>query len=169
MSNATSAPRLLGSLGSADGHGVVRMEERLAVAVADLWAAISQPARLSRWLGEVEGDLRPGGEFRAHFFASGWTGSGRVTVCDSPARLAVVTKEEGASAEQVIEATLRADGDGTLLVWETRGMPLEQVAAFGAGVQVHVEDLASYLAGGERCDASARFEQLFPAYQALAD
>ena len=42
------------------------------------------------------------------------------------------------------------------------------VAAYGAGVQVHVEDLAAYLAGRERCDANARFEELFPAYEELA-
>jgi hypothetical protein len=35
-------------------------------------------------------------------------------------------------------------------------------------VQVHVEDLAAYLAGRERSDANARFEELFPAYQELA-
>jgi hypothetical protein len=38
----------------------------------------------------------------------------------------------------------------------------------GAGVQVHVEDLAAYLAGGDRCDAEARFGELFPAYKELA-
>jgi hypothetical protein len=35
-------------------------------------------------------------------------------------------------------------------------------------VQVHVEDLAAYLAGRKRCDAAARFDELFPAYQELA-
>ena len=33
------------------------------------------PLRLARWLGEVEGDLRLGGEYRARFFASGWEGT----------------------------------------------------------------------------------------------
>jgi len=47
-------------------------------------------------------------------------------------------------------------------------MPLDQRAAYGAGIQVHVEDLAAHLAGGGRCDANARWDQLFPAYQALA-
>jgi hypothetical protein len=47
-------------------------------------------------------------------------------------------------------------------------MPVELLPAYGAGIQVHVEDLASYLAGGERCDANARFEELFPAYRELA-
>ena len=39
--------------------------------------------------------------------------------------------------ESVIEATLTAEGDRTLLVWEERGMPLDQVAAYGASVQIH--------------------------------
>lgn len=63
---------------------------------------------------------------------------------------------------------LTADGDGTVLVWEERGMPVDLAAAYGAGVQVHVEDLVAYLGGRDRCDASARFEQLFPTYQGLS-
>jgi len=47
-------------------------------------------------------------------------------------------------------------------------MPVDLLAAYGAGVQVHAEDLAAYLAGRERCDAAARFDELFPAYQELA-
>ena len=48
-------------------------------------------------------------------------------------------------------------------------MPRDLLAAYGAGVQVHVEDLASYLAGGERCDADARWQELIPGYQDLAE
>jgi hypothetical protein len=61
-----------------------------------------------------------------------------------------------------------AAGDQTIVVWEERGMPADLVAAYGAGIQVHVEDLAAHLAGRERCDADARFDELFPAYQELA-
>ncbi len=167
-SNARAGDRILGSLRSAEGAGVVRMEDRFDTQVDDVWSALTDPRRLARWLGEVEGDLRLGGEFRAHFFASGWKGTGRVEVCEPPQRLLVVTKHANASEEQVIEAALTADGDQTILVWEERGMPVELVAAYGVGVQVHVEDLAAYLAGRERCDAAARFDQLFPAYQELA-
>ncbi len=62
---------------------------------------------------------------------------------------------------------LAADGDQTILVWEEQGMPLDQLAAYGAGVQLHVEDLAAYLAGRERCDADARWNELLPAYRDL--
>lgn len=160
--------RLLGNLRTADGKGIVRMEDRFDVRADDVWSALTEPRLLGRWLGEVEGDLRLGGQFRAHFFASGWEGKGRIEACEPPRRLLVVTKQPNASDEQEIEVTLTADGDGTILAWEERGMPADLVAAYGAGVQVHVEDLAAYLAGGERCDADARFEELFPAYQELA-
>jgi hypothetical protein len=79
----------------------------------------------------------------------------------------VVGTEVGQVNGHVTEITLRADGDQTLLTLEAGGMPADRVAGYGAGIQVHVEDLASYLIGGERCDSDARMEQLFPAYQDL--
>jgi hypothetical protein len=68
----------------------------------------------------------------------------------------------------VLEATLTADGDHTILVIEDRGVPLGRIAAYGAGDQIHVEDLAAYLAGRAPCDARARWQELHPAYQRLA-
>jgi uncharacterized protein YndB with AHSA1/START domain len=167
-SNARGGPRILGSLRSADGKGAVRVEDRFDTDIDDLWSALTDPRRLARWLGDVEGDLRLGGEFRARFFASGWEGTGRVEACEPPQRLLVPTKQPGQPDEQAIEATLTADGGQTILVWEERGMPLDLIAAYGAGIQVHVEDLAAYLAGRERCDAEARWDELMPAYQDLA-
>jgi uncharacterized protein YndB with AHSA1/START domain len=76
-SSATEGIRILGTLGEADGKGVVRMEDRFDTDVADLWSALTERPRLARWLGEVEGDFRLGAEFRVHFFARGWEGTGR--------------------------------------------------------------------------------------------
>jgi uncharacterized protein YndB with AHSA1/START domain len=167
--NARPGTRILGSLRSADGKGVVRMEDRYDTDIDDLWSALTDPRRLARWMGEVEGDLRLGGEFRARFFASGWEGTGRVEACEPPRRLLLLlTMKPGQQGEHVIEVALAADGDQTIVVWEERGMPLDQLAAYGAGIQVHVEDLAAHLAGRERCDAGARWHELQPAYQDLA-
>ena len=87
--------------------------------------------------------------------------------CDPPRRL-LLTMALGQPDEDVIEATLTADGGQTILVWEERGMPLNLLAAYGAGVQIHVEDLAAYLAGRERVDAANRWDELQLAYQDLA-
>lgn len=163
--------RILGSLRSDDGQGIVRVEDRLDASADDVWSALTDPARLAQWLGHVEGELRPDGEFRARFHASGWTGAGRIETCEPCRRLFVRTRDAddpGPAFGHAIEVTLTADGDGTAIVWEERGVPLEYLAAYGAGIQVHVEDLASFLGGGPRCDANARFEELLPAYQEVA-
>ena len=101
----TSSPgagsRVLGRLRVADGKEIVRMEDRYDTDVDDLWSAFTEPHRLARWIAEVEGDLRLGGEFRARF-TSGWEGTGRVV----------------------------------------------------------------HLAGHERCDVKARWDELIPAYRA---
>jgi uncharacterized protein YndB with AHSA1/START domain len=167
-SNARPGTRILGSLRSADGKGVVRLEDRFDADIDGVWSALTDPGRLARWMGEVEGDLRLGGEFRARFFASGWEGTGRVEACEPLRRLLLLTMQPGQSREHFIEVTLAADGAQAIVVWEERGMPLGQLAAYGAGIQVHIEDLAAYLAGRERCDADARWNELLPAYEDLA-
>jgi len=166
-SNEGTGSRILGRLRSADGKGVVRMEDRFGTDVGDLWSAITDPARVARWLGEVAGDLRHGGEFRAHFF-DGWEGTGRVEACEPPRRLLLLTTSPGRPDKHFMEATLTADGDQSILVWEERGMPLELIAAYGAGIQVHVEDLAAYVTGRARGDVDERWLELQPAYEELA-
>ncbi len=160
-------PRLLGTLGATPGGaGVVRLEDRFATDPADLWSALTEPARVSRWLGEIDGDLREGGGFNARFLASGWEGTGVVEACEPPRRLVVRTSSP-ADGDGVFELTLTPDGDGTLLVVEDRGMPLDQLPSYGAGDQVHLEDLAAHLAGRERCDPLVRWAELHPGYERL--
>jgi uncharacterized protein YndB with AHSA1/START domain len=162
--NEPNGQRILGTLRSADGKGVVRMEDRFDTTVDDLWSAITDPRRLARWLGDFDGDLRPGGEYHAHYHASGWEGTVHIDVCEPPRRLRL-TESGGPADVHVTEVTLSPDGDQTLLVLEERGMPLEKIAGYGAGIQVHVEDLAAHIAGGERCDSDARMNELYPAYR----
>jgi uncharacterized protein YndB with AHSA1/START domain len=167
--NARPGTRILGSLRSADGMGAVRVEDRYDTDIDDLWSALIDPRRLARWYGEVEGDLRLGGEFRARVASSGWEGTGRVEACEPPRRLLVTTKEVNEPyGNTIIEATLTAEGDRTILVIEVQGVPLGKIAFYGAGWQIHAESLAAYLAGQERSDAEARWGELVPPYQDLA-
>jgi uncharacterized protein YndB with AHSA1/START domain len=175
--NARSGTRILGSLRSADGTGVVRIEDRFDTGIDDLWSALTDPGRLARWYAQVEGDLRPGGQFRLHVESADVDSTGRVAACEPPRRLLVTTREtdesylrgQGAPPyDQTIEATLTAEGGQTILVIEVRGMPLDKIAFFGAGWQIHAETLAAYLAGRAGGDTEARWDELVPAYQDLA-
>jgi uncharacterized protein YndB with AHSA1/START domain len=166
--NARPGTRIVGSLRSADGKGVVRVEDRYDTDIDDLWSALTDPGRLARWFGQVEGDLRPGGQFHLYLEASGWDGNGRVEACEPPRRLLVTTKEVTEPYDKAIEATLTADGDQTILAIQVQGMPLDKIAFYGAGWQIHAENLAAYLAGRERGDTEARWDELVPPYQDLA-
>jgi uncharacterized protein YndB with AHSA1/START domain len=126
--------------------------------------ACTKPERLARWIAEVEGDLRLGGEFQARF-TSGWQGTGHVQVCEPPQRLVVLTRQAGELDECLIDATLSSDGNRTSLVVEERGVPVEDLPAYGAGWQVHLEDLGAHLVGGGRCDMKARWDELIVSYR----
>lgn len=173
----SGSDRVLGSLRAEDGTGSVRVEDRLDAKLDDVWSALTDPARLARWYGQINGDLRAGGEFSLYIESDGWKGTGTVETCDPPHRLRVTTRESDASFEsgqgvapfdEVIEATLSSDGDDTVLVVEVRGLPLDKIAYYGVGWQIHVESLARYLAGGQRGDTEPRWDDLIPPYLELA-
>jgi uncharacterized protein YndB with AHSA1/START domain len=169
--------RIRGDLRSADGAGVVRIEDRYDTDIEDLWSALTDPARLARWYGRVEGDLRPGGRFRTYLEASDIESMGHVDACEPPRRFQLTTRETDESYQRgqgvpphdtSIEVTLTAAGDQTDLRIQVRGMPLDKIAFYGAGWQIHAENIATYLAGRERGDIEARWGELVPTYQDLA-
>ena len=130
--DASPGTRILGSLRSADGAGVVRIEDRYDTDIDDLWSAISDPVRLARWHGRAEGDLRLGGEFRLYLEADDIDSTGRIDACEPPRRLVVTTRETDESYRKgqgvppfdaVKEITLTADGDQTILVIEVGACP----------------------------------------------
>ncbi len=166
----TGDASVLGSLRAVDGEGVVRMEHRLDTGIDDLWGALTDPDRLARWYGEVEGELSEGGAFRVRITLAGER-TGRVEACERPQRLLLTMRDPdpkpGQPEQTVNEARLVAEGAQTRLVWEVRGMPVNLLPAYGAGIQIHVEHLADYLSGHKLRHAESRWNELFAAYEAL--
>jgi uncharacterized protein YndB with AHSA1/START domain len=166
MTSTDGDTRIVGTvLRLADGKGAVRMEVLYETGIEDLWSALTEPARLARWVAEVDGDLRPGGQLHARF-TSAWEGPGRIDTCQPPHRLAV-TMAPDTDDETVIEATLATEDDGTRLVIEERGLPIDALAYHGAGWQVHVEDLSAHLHGESSGGWRSRWTALTPAYEEL--
>ena len=169
MSDSPDVGPIIGEVQEADGRGVVRVQDRFDIGIQDLWSAVTDPTRITGWLGGVEGDLRVGGRFDAFFLASGWEGEGTVQECEEPSHLVVSTRESDGTQGTTIEVSLRAEDKRTGLVVEERGMALGHVAAYGAGMQMQVENLATYLRGEELGDSRARWVELVPAYQEQAE
>jgi uncharacterized protein YndB with AHSA1/START domain len=59
----------------------MRIEDRYDTDIDDLWSALTDPGRLARWHGEVDDDLRPGGQFRVYNEADDIESGGRVEAC----------------------------------------------------------------------------------------
>lgn len=159
--------RILGTLHAADGIGIVRLEDQLDARIDDVWSALTDPARLSHWLGTIEGEFRRGGTLHARYHASGWEGDMEVVACERPQRLLLRSTSPDEPEGGTVDVALTVNGAQTAIVIEDRGVPLEHIAAYGAGNQIHLEDLTAYLAGRDRCDAQARWNELEPLYQAL--
>jgi uncharacterized protein YndB with AHSA1/START domain len=176
-SDRPTGRHIVGDLSAADGAGVVRIHDRYDTGIDDLWTAITDPERLGRWYGRVEGDLLPGGHFRLYIEASDIESAGQILACEPPRRLQVTNRETDESFargqgvppfDAVIEVTLTEAGNQTDLSIEVRGMPLDKIANYGAGWQIHAENLAAYLSGREPGAVGPRWSDLVPHYRALA-
>jgi len=150
--------RIIGTTQALDEtRGAVRVEDVYDTGIDDLWQACTTPERLARWIAVVSGDLRVGGTVRA-IFTSTATGTARVEVCEAPHHL-LVTVDPGTDDETQIEAWLTEEGARTRLVVEERGLPVDKLHFFGAGWQVHLEDLGRSLASGGSAHADGWSEQ----------
>jgi uncharacterized protein YndB with AHSA1/START domain len=118
-----------------------------------------------------------GGQFRTYLPADDIESTGRVDECEPPRRFKLTSRETDESHQRgqgvephdaSIEVTLTAVGEQTDLIIEVRGMPLDKVAFYGAGWQIHAENLAAYLTARERGDVEGRWAELVPPYQDLA-
>jgi uncharacterized protein YndB with AHSA1/START domain len=125
-------------------RGAVRVEDVYDTGIDDLWQACTTPERLARWIAEVSGEPREGATVHA-VFTSTWSGEVRVEVCDAPHHL-LLTTAPGTDDEAQLEAWLTAEGTRTRLVVEERGLPVGGLHFYGAGWQVHLEDLGAALA-----------------------
>jgi len=161
-----SRPPIEGTLHSNRGEGIVRLRASYETDVENLWSAITDPQRVAKWYGTVSGDFNVGGEFTAAVFASGWDGHVRIDVC-VPHRRLEVTMWEREEAQHVVAAELVADANHAILSLEVRGLPLDLVWAYGAGWQVHLEDLGRHLEGREGLNPPTRWDELEPLYQAM--
>jgi uncharacterized protein YndB with AHSA1/START domain len=158
-----------------EARGAVRVEDIYDTHIDDLWEACTSPDRLARWIAEVSGEPRVGETVHA-VFTSTWSGAVRIDVCEAPRHL-LVTTEPDTDDEAQIEVRLTAVGPRTSLVVEERGLPVDSLHFYGAGWQVHLEDLARSLTadgpahvGGwsEQAPAPAwhaRWKELTPQYQ----
>jgi uncharacterized protein YndB with AHSA1/START domain len=124
-------------------------------APGDVWEAVTNPTRLSRWFLPVSGELRPGGRYALRGNAAG-----TIVRCDPPARLDLVWESRGQVSWVAVTLSAVAGG-GTRLelqhatpagdeTWETYGP-----GAIGLGWELALMSLALHLETDADVDAAA--------------
>ena len=143
----------------ADGRTVIHFERHLPHPVERVWAAITDPEQVIRWWGELNADLRPGGNFALQWLntdeenrSSGWRGT--LTEYDPPRLLETrgvwgSSEEPWGQANASLRFELTPDGDGTVLRFTNtlEAMPDEYRTKTLAGWHWHLDALAGVLDG----------------------
>ena len=121
----------------------VTLERRYDAEPADVWEALTDPARISRWFLPISGELHEGGNFSLEGNAGG-----DILTCRPPERLVVTF----GGPTSVVEVRLAADGDGTLLVMQ-HAVPMAMAGSAAGAIYVGpgwdgvLMGLALYLVG----------------------
>lgn len=161
-----------GTIARTEGGGFVLHYERIFPQTpADVWAALTEPSVLSRWLlSRVDVDLHIGGRFVIHFFEGLETMTGTILALE-PGHLIEYSWIEDGAPELRVRWTVAPEGDGarlTLTHFLPAGSTAALVTELGGGWHGLLDFLATCLDGGrpvynetERFAREARYRDIF--------
>jgi uncharacterized protein YndB with AHSA1/START domain len=125
---------------------VVRREFRAPV--EDVWAAVTDPERMARWIGTWTGDPVTGRVVFSMTFEGGDSAEDvDIRECVPPRRLAVTTHAEGQSWQLEVDLS-EADGV-TTLVFTQPGIGAAEAESVGPGWEYYLDRLVAAEAGGD--------------------
>lgn len=115
-----------------NGKAVV-LEREYDAAIEDVWDAVTNPERISRWFLPISGEYRIGGRYQLEGNAGG-----EIVACERPSRLKVTWfYGEPASPDDVSEVEVRLSSVGAdrtrLELAHVADVPPEQWPQFGPG------------------------------------
>lgn len=137
MSTPTPTGRLVPV---ADGHDLV-FTRTLPGSLEDSWASITSPERTARWIGGWEGDGAIGSTVRLQLgFEEGspWSDV-RITECDQPRRLRVLSIDEAGAWDLSMDLT--PAGERTDLRFTMHGVDPASIGDVGPGWEYYLDQL----------------------------
>lgn len=148
-----------GRIAAGDGR-VIRLSRTYHAPIEDVWDALTDPTRISRWFLPVSGDFRLGGRYQFEGNAGG-----EIVSCERPNRLLVTWKyaDTGSPADvSEVEVRLSPSGDDATVfeLHHTAVVPDEMwdqygPGAVGVGWEQGLLGLALHLRGGSVADPMA--------------
>lgn len=162
----TTTPRLWAALTRRADGPAMTLEHAFRTSAHDLWQAVTDPERVSRWMAPttLDGPPATGSRYVVDFGADG-TSSGSVTRCDPPRRFEITWELEG-EPDSVVLVEVAPAPLGALLRIEHTRLPVNQAHGHAAGWQSHLAGLAALLEDGPAPGWDELFGALLPAYRA---
>lgn len=146
----------------------VRFERAYPTTPEDLWATLTEPARVARWLGPLYGDLRVGGRYEVRMGDdvpdSDENATGEVLACDPPHHLAITWVFPNEVVTRV-EVEVRSDDVGALLVLRHVGLEDAAARGYGGGWHACLDQLDDLVAGRSVRAWQVLFDAALPAYR----
>lgn len=131
-----------------DGEEIdVRFERFYPHPVDKVWRALTDPARLADWMGESMVDPRVGGRIEVMIGSPG-VATGEIRVWDPP-HVLEFTWDNMDSHGAIIRYEMKADGQGTRMVFTHSHMPYTSSALMLPGWHVFFDRLGQALVGVE--------------------
>ena len=168
---STHPPTPVGRREDREGRPTLVIERTFRAPVEDVWAAVTEPDRLARWIGTWSGDPASGAvQFR--MTAEGEDAEAETTTvheCDPPRRLVLSWTAAGPSGGLWEVALDLAEHDGVTTVTFTQRVPDTATGRdVGPGWEYYLDRLVAAHAGGDvAAVAWTDYEGMTAHYEAL--
>lgn len=126
----------------------LRLTRTFRAPIEDVWAAVTEPERLQRWIGTYTGDPASGRVgFRMTFEGDGPAEDMEIDACDPPRRLAVTSHVGEQRWRLVLELT---ESDGvTTVSFSQPGVGAEEAESVGPGWEYYLDRLVAAETGAD--------------------
>lgn len=156
----------LGILTRKSGRTEVKLARRLTATPKQVWAYLTDSARLPEWLAPGAIDVRIGGQAKLNFVDSGIVIDSKVSACELHRALAYAWGQPG-DPSRPVRWDLIEDGVGTRLTLTLSLPSNEDVARSCAGWEAHLEMLEAALEGTPIKFPFQRFKESRAAYNLM--
>ena len=139
----------LGTITQVDGRHVLVQTREFQAPIEDVWAAVTEPERLARWIGTWSGDPESGSVlFRMLFEGEDHEAEiMTIRVCEPPRRLHL-TSQVGDDT-WLLELDLSHEDGVTTLTFAQPGVTAEQVGGVGPGWDYYLDRLVDAETGAD--------------------
>ncbi|GAB3260782.1 SRPBCC family protein [Nocardioides dilutus] len=156
--------RPTGTIELRDGRHVLVQTREFRAPIEDVWAAVTEPDRLARWIGSWTGDPESGSVRFQMLFEEDQPGETMtIRVCEPPHRLHL-TSQAGDEVWLLDVDLTHADGVTTLTLSQP-GVTAEQASGVGPGWEYYLDRLVAAETGAD--PAARDFERDY--YPAMSD